>query len=278
MDGQHYLTGFNASLRKKDLVSRSVSSLVTWQVFICLSSARTFSNFPTGIGRAIPGVDLGDWPIEWSSALEKTRAFEFPNHSYSKVMEALSKYPLVNPPYQYPVYSNTGINLLGLSNVAANRIASSNASAEPQTHKELVKRDIFDPLGLKSSFFRTPGSPLREHIAVPAKYSESADFSFGDVDDPCGGQYSSLGDLVTLMKTFLSPTARGGVIPAHVMREWLRPLYVWGSSTQQVGAPWEILSVAGKQAFTKGNQINIVSTKNTCDSPFYRWKHTRIPL
>jgi len=279
MDGPQYLMGFNASLRTKDLVSRSASSLATWEVFIYLLSARTFfSTFPTGIGRDVPRIDLGDWPIEWSPSFQKTKAFEIPNHSYSKVMEALSKYPLVNAPYQYPVYSNTGINLLGLSNVAANRMASSNASAEPQTHKELVKRDIFEPLGLKSSFFRTPGSPLREHIAVPAKVSEYADFSFGDVDDPAGGQYSSLGDLVTLMKTFLSPTARGGVISAHVMREWLHPLYVWGSSTQQVGAPWEILSPAGKQAYTKGNHINFVSAKNTYESVFFRWKYARVLL
>ncbi|KIM47767.1 hypothetical protein M413DRAFT_6978 [Hebeloma cylindrosporum] len=216
---------------------------------------RQLASHLAGIGRDLPGVDLGDWPIEWNSTLRKTQAFEIPNHSYRKVMEALSKYPLVNAPYQYPVYSNTGMNLLGFSNVGANRMASSNASAEPQTHKELVQRDIFEPLGLKSSFYRTPGSPLREHIAVPAKDSEYADFSFGDVDDPSGGQYSSLGDLVTLMKTFLSPTARGGVISAHVMREWLRPLYVWGSSPQQVGAPWEIMSLAGKQAYTKGGNI-----------------------
>ena len=55
------------------------------------------------------------------------------------------------------------------------------------------------------------------------------------------------------MKTFLSPTARY-LLPARVIREWLHPLYVWGSTNQQVGAPWEIMDFNGVQAYTKGIQ------------------------
>lgn len=174
--------------------------------------------------------------------------------SYEDVMEAISQNPLVNVPYEFPIYSNTGINLLGLSNIAANKLFSNTSATEPQTHKELVKRDIFEPLGFKSSFYQVPptGSPLRKHIAVASKDSEWVDVWFGDVNDPSGGQYSSLSDLSILMKTLLSPTARGGVIPASAVREWLRPLHVWGNSQQQVGAPWEITSLGDFRAYTKG--------------------------
>lgn len=90
-------------------------------------------------------------------------------------MKALSQYPLVNMPDSYPIYSNGGMALLGLSNIAANKLANPNHSAdEPQVHKELVKRDIFDPLNMNSSFYRVPDSPLREHIAVASQNSEWA--------------------------------------------------------------------------------------------------------
>lgn len=56
------------------------------------------------------------------------------------------------------------------------------------------------------------------------------------------------------MKSFLSPTT-GGILPPQVIREWLHPLYVWGSSSQQTGAPWEIMDFNGVQAYTKGIEI-----------------------
>ena len=49
-----------------------------------------------------------------------------------------------------------------------------NGMEEPETHRELIKRDIFDPLNMNSSFYRVPNSPLREHIVVPSKNSEWA--------------------------------------------------------------------------------------------------------
>lgn len=170
----------------------------------------------------------------------------------------MSTNPLINTPYNYPVYSNTGVGLLGVANVEANKLASTNPSAEPQTHKDLLQRDIFDPLGFNSSFFRVPGpdSPLRKHIAVSSVRPGWVDQSMGDVYDAAGGQYSSLSDLAMLMQTLLSPTGRGGVLPASVVREWLRPLHVWGDSPHQVGAPWEISSIANFKAYAKGYSIS----------------------
>ncbi|KAF8807818.1 beta-lactamase/transpeptidase-like protein [Phlegmacium glaucopus] len=212
-----------------------------------------------GISRDTPLLDIGDWPtpIPWELSPKTDHLSPtLPEKSYESIMKALSQLPLVNMPNQYPIYSNTGIDLLGLSNVAANKMANpNNAADQPETHKELVKRDIFDPLNLNSSFYRVVDSRLREHIAVPSKDSEWADQDFSDVEDAAGGQYSSLADLGTLMKTFLSPTAQGGLLPVRVIREWLHPLYVWGSTNQQTGAPWEIINFNGVQAYTKGGNL-----------------------
>ncbi|KAF8895826.1 beta-lactamase/transpeptidase-like protein [Gymnopilus junonius] len=216
------------------------------------SNGENPASLSDSIGRDYPPSDLEDWPHTKFPG-DTASVFE---REYDEIIKAVSEFPLVNAPYTYPIYSNTGFDLLGLSNVAANLLASSDPSKEPQTHKELLKRDIFDPLQLNSSFFRVPEEEeLKSNIAVPSKDSKWADIPLGDVDDPAGGQYSSLRDLETLMKTFLSPTGKGGLLPAHVIREWLHPLHVWGSTSQQVGAPWEIFSIAGSTVYTKGGNL-----------------------
>lgn len=154
------------------------------------------------------------------------------------------------PPYSYPVYSNAGIDLLGLANIAANQLAS-DGDREPKTHEELIKRDIFDPLGLNSSFYHfRAGTSWADRLAVP---SVSVEIEFPDGADPAGGQYSSLADLVAVMKTFLSPTADGGVISDYTVREWLRPLHAWSDGLQEVGAPWEIVKLPNEvRLYSKG--------------------------
>ena len=109
----------------------------------------------------------------------------------TSMLKAVAKYPLVNLPWSYPIYSNTAMALLGAVNVAANKLASANPDSEPQTHDDLIKRDIFKSLGFDGSFFRVPGSPVAQQVAVPKDNSEWADIWL-DGDDPAGGQYSSL--------------------------------------------------------------------------------------
>ncbi|KAF5325427.1 hypothetical protein D9619_009769 [Psilocybe cf. subviscida] len=223
-------------------------------------SLRQLASHLAGIGRDYPPEDIGEWPIDFSNGFADfylQKMLGVSDHTYEGVMEAISQNPLVNVPYEFPIYSNTGMNLLGLSNIAANKLFSNVSAAEPQTHRDLIQRDIFNPLGFNSSFFQVPPaeSPLLKHIAVASKDSEWVDLWLGDVDDPAGGQYSSLSDLAIFMKTLLSPTARGGVISASVVREWLRPLHVWGNSQQQVGAPWEITSLGDFRTYTKSGNL-----------------------
>ncbi len=147
------------------------------------------------------------------------------------------------------------MGILGLTNVAASKHASLDPDLEPQTHESLLQRDIFGPLRFNSSFFRVPDrASVKDHIAVPKDNFNLTDVHFGDALDPAGGQYSSLRDLEILMQTLLSPSGRGGVVSASTVREWLRPLHVWGATKQEVGAPWEISNIDNKvQAYAKGN-------------------------
>ena len=81
----------------------------------------------------------------------------------------LSTFPLASKPNNFPIYSNVGFGLLGLTNILANVQASNNKDKEPKTHADLLKRDIFDPLGLDSTFFSDPNAEQRSRIAVPNK-------------------------------------------------------------------------------------------------------------
>ena len=56
-------------------------------------------------------------------------------------------------PAFYPMYSNTGTGLLGMTLAAANQAHGEPNTNEPQTYAELMKRDVFTPLGLNGSSF-----------------------------------------------------------------------------------------------------------------------------
>ncbi|KAH9486520.1 Beta-lactamase-like protein str6 [Psilocybe cubensis] len=214
-------------------------------------SLRQLASHMAGIGRDYPPIDIGKWPISPE---------EFPSYTASQswdtnaTFDAITRLPLVNVPYTYPIYSNTGFGLLGLANIGADSLQK--PASLQRTHAELLKRDVFEPLGMTNSFFRLPESEKqRAHIAVPAKNSEWADIWMGDFMDPVGGQYSSLKDLSLLMKTLLSPTGARGVLPASVVREWLRPIHIWGTGGEHVGAPWEAQTLAGVTAYAKGGNL-----------------------
>ncbi|KAF9567042.1 beta-lactamase/transpeptidase-like protein [Agrocybe pediades] len=167
---------------------------------------RQLASHLSGIGRDLPQADFGEWPVDDPVAhmpdLNQTEL----DRTYETIIKATSKYPLITAPYNYPVYSNTGFELLGLANVAANLAGAKDASKEPQTHKELLKRDIFDPLKLKSSFFRLPASEeLRGNL--PGYHSEFAivpELSVGFILLSTGYQVDTTRILSEIGKHFVS--------------------------------------------------------------------------
>ncbi|KAJ6504417.1 beta-lactamase/transpeptidase-like protein, partial [Mycena vulgaris] len=214
---------------------------------------RQLASHLSGLGRDYPPADIGrTWPGPLD--LEENVVDELlgrSNGSWERLFEAVAKYPLVAPQMTFPVYSNTGFDVLGQCNLAADSLAT----GQTITYRELMKRDVFEPLGLESSFYHIPDSRLAAQVVVPSSNSEWADMTYHPVFDPSGGQYSSLADLTTVMQSFLSPTGTG-VISPYVVREWLRPLHAWSDGFQEVGAPWEIAKV-GREArlYSKGGNL-----------------------
>ncbi|KAJ7110012.1 beta-lactamase/transpeptidase-like protein [Mycena epipterygia] len=214
---------------------------------------RQLASHLSGIGRDYPPADIGQpWPaplIENRNVNEEFRRRM--NGTSEELLNSVAKYPLAAPQYTFPIYSNTGFDVLGLCNVAAHSLATGQA----RTHRELMQDDIFGPLGMNSSFYCIPDSRRAAQVAVPSSHSEWADMAYSPVFDPAGGQFSSLADLEIVMQSFLSPK-RTGVISPYIVREWLRPLHAWSDGFQEVGAPWEIAKV-GREAriYSKGGNL-----------------------
>ncbi|KAJ3549038.1 hypothetical protein NMY22_g1037 [Coprinellus aureogranulatus] len=209
---------------------------------------RQLASHTSGIGRDYPVGNLEEWPVPKIPVPPNDGQR---NSTFKNVLEDINKYPLINLPHSYPIYSNVGFGLLGLALVAANKKKVAEAKgcngakgeSEPETYKELVQRDIVDAFGLNSSFFRIPDDEwLKDHIAVSAKYPRWANYPLTDEEDAAGGQYNSLSDLSKIAQIFLSPKAprEGYEFVPGVMREWLRPAYLWAYGGEAVGTPWEI--------------------------------------
>lgn len=82
------------------------------------------------------------------------------------VLHAIRSHPLIAPQWTYPVYSNTGFNVLGWANLAASQIAASAQGVRSvETFSELIKKDIFEPVGMNSSFYSIPPG-LENRVAV----------------------------------------------------------------------------------------------------------------
>ncbi|KAJ7246323.1 beta-lactamase/transpeptidase-like protein [Mycena haematopus] len=200
---------------------------------------RQLASHLSGLGRDYPPEDIGEpWPRSLTAEYKEGKLQAFMDVSPEEFLNAVAKFPLVTPQYTFPVYSNTAFNVLGLCNLGADKLAT----GKRRTYRELLQNDVFDPLGLNSTFYEIPNSRLAAQIAVPSSNSDMADYTFPAVLDPSGGQYSSLADLTTVMRSFLSPKGTGLISP-YVVREWLRPLHPWSDGFYEVGAPWEITKV-----------------------------------
>jgi CubicO group peptidase (beta-lactamase class C family) len=93
-----------------------------------------------------------------------------------EILDAVKSYPLSNPPYSPPLYSNTGYALLGMAAVAANSARESESA--PKTYVGLIHRDIFEPLGLNGSSFRVTDEN-RARVAVASVHSDEVVSDYG---------------------------------------------------------------------------------------------------
>lgn len=83
----------------------------------------------------------------------------------SDLLRSISERHLIMPPNKMPSYSNVGFSLLGEALRAA--VAKLEGKSASKSYEALVKRDIFDRLGMTGSSFAIDKSNL-EHVVVPS--------------------------------------------------------------------------------------------------------------
>ncbi|KAJ7220213.1 beta-lactamase/transpeptidase-like protein [Mycena pura] len=192
----------------------------------------------SGLGRDWPPGNVVNWPKDlFGAGPPPTNGLPFPDHA--SLFSAIEKNSLVSHPFAVPVYSDTGVGVLGLALVAANRIA--NGPNEPSSYAALLKRDIFDPLALNGSHFLTTEAN-KNLVVVPSLAPEVADQDFLDAMNPAGGQFSSLRDLITVLQTLLNPSGERSLISKQTMDSWMHTFHAFEEDDwTEVGFLWEII-------------------------------------
>ncbi|VDC00261.1 unnamed protein product [Peniophora sp. CBMAI 1063] len=194
----------------------------------------------SGLGRDWPAGTALDWPhILQGGGPPPVNGLPFP--SEDELFSALASTRMTYPPAFYPMYSNTGTGLLGLTLVAANCAHEGSASDAPQTYAELMRRDVFGPLGLNGSSFIA--SDANKHLlVVPYEESDIVDMDFTDRMNAGGGQFASLSDFIKLTQTLLNPKRHDALLTPYTVSRWLRPIFSFEEDHwTEAGLVWEIL-------------------------------------
>jgi len=198
---------------------------------------RQLATHLSGLGRDWPPGTVANFPHNmYGAGPPPTNGLPFPSHQ--DVLDAAQKYKLTSPPGKYPAYSNTGTSLLGRAVVEANRIASKDGEEVPQTFGELLRRDVFGPLGMNGSGFEvTPET--KNKIVVPSLAPEVVDQDFLDAMNPAAGQFSSLSDMIKFTQTLLKPSS---LISEYQLDRWYRPVFAFEEDDwTEMGMMWEIV-------------------------------------
>ncbi|OJT02589.1 hypothetical protein TRAPUB_6853 [Trametes pubescens] len=106
---------------------------------------------------------------------------------------------------------------------------------------DLVKRDIFDPMGLNGSHFLAT-KENKHLVVVPSLAPEVADQDFLDAMNPAAGQFSSLSDLITVTQTILNPRHPKSQLSKYSRDKWLLPVHSFEEDDwTELGLMWEII-------------------------------------
>ncbi|KAI0350806.1 beta-lactamase/transpeptidase-like protein [Trametes cingulata] len=192
----------------------------------------------SGLGRDWPAGTVSNWPHDmFGGGPPPTNGHPFPSNE--DLLRAIARHHLTSPPWFYPAYSNTGSGLLGLALAAASSAAA--GDAETISYADLVKRDIFGPMGLNGSHFLTTDEN-KHLVVVPSLAPEVADQDFLDAMNPAGGQFSSLSDLIMVTQTLLNPRHSKSQLSPYTRDKWLRTVHSFEEDDwTELGLMWEII-------------------------------------
>lgn len=138
-------------------------------------------------------------------------------------------------------YSNTGFDVLGwaLQNFASSLENRTEKTEESYHLRNLLNRDVFQPLGMNSSFFHPIPEHLKSKMTVP-RSEHMVDLDFGEAYDPAGGMYSTASDVNNFLLSILSPEPT--ILNPTTLRNWFKPSFRLPNGLSSVGIPWEIES------------------------------------
>jgi CubicO group peptidase (beta-lactamase class C family) len=90
-----------------------------------------------------------------------------------EILRAIASRPLALEPWTRPLYCNTGFNLLGWATAEAYKRKTKSMPdqigdmAAPTTMEDLLRKDVFEPLGMKDSSFWV-SEQKRDRVAAPS--------------------------------------------------------------------------------------------------------------
>ncbi|TFK92334.1 beta-lactamase/transpeptidase-like protein [Polyporus arcularius HHB13444] len=190
----------------------------------------------SGLGRDWPSGTAHDWPHELTGGgAPPENGLPFPTSE--RFFHSISEQYLVSPPWAYPSYSNTGFGVLGVALAEA----ASAAYGTKLNHAELLKRDIFEPLGMNGSHFLATDAN-KHMVVVPSFEQDIVDLDFTNTMNPAGGQFSSLSDLATLTQALLNPRGAKSLLTQYSVDKWMRPAHSFEEDDwTELGFVWEIV-------------------------------------
>ncbi|KAJ6631451.1 beta-lactamase/transpeptidase-like protein [Mycena sp. CBHHK59/15] len=177
----------------------------------------------SGLGRDWPPGNVMNWPKDLQGAgPPPTNGLPFPQNA--ALLRSIMDNPLISPQFTWPIYSNTGVGLLGLALLEADRLARN--AKEAISYADLLK-----------------GHANKDLIVVPSLAPEVAvRQDFLDAMNPAAGQFSSLRDCVTVTQTLLNPNHPKSLITKATMDQWLRPVHSFEEDDwTEAGFIWEII-------------------------------------
>ncbi|KAF2485669.1 putative FLP FmtA-like protein, betalactamase [Neohortaea acidophila] len=167
---------------------------------------------PTAFG--LPPVSRDGLPT-----CDEYSGFERPCN-WTDILDALSKFQPIFAPNQKSTYSNAAFELIGL---VLEKVSG-------EKYEDYIQHAIFDPLGMKSSTFKTPSD---KHAVIP-----SGETYWGineGSQNPTGGIYSTASDMTKFVRYIMTHfnTLATGV-------NWLMPASPSGGIYNFYGMPFEI--------------------------------------
>jgi hypothetical protein len=147
------------------------------------------------------------------------------------------------------------------SNIAFQILAYAMEKIVGKDHVEIIEKDLFEKLGMKSTSYKQPGDDRA--VVLGGKAGEERQWFSVDIGDetPGGGYYSTVNDMITSGRSILSHKL---LTPAQT-RRWMKPVSHTTDLHYSIGAPWEIVRVTSANGrnfdlYTKSGDLGSYSS------------------